>query len=368
MYQQMITIILIGPSLTGVGGVSTHVNQLFYSVLAEEFNFVYFQVGSEGRKESLVQKLARFVLSPVELFWLLIKSKAKIVHLNTTIRPKSYWRDVIYLFIARIMGKKIIYQVHGGVLPQDFYKNSIVLSYFFKLVLRTADVVLLLAQSELIAYRNFAPELCLKVIPNAIEVGADPQWKKSPPTHYRPLKLVFIGRLVKTKGIFEIIEALSILRNQGRNIQLIIAGSGTDELMLSAYVKSMGLNDYISFLGAIFNEEKTRVWEEADLFVFPTHQEGLPYTLLESMAARTPSLVCPVGGIPDVIEDGVHGLFIPLRNAQVLADNIERLDNDRALICGMGEACRQRVLEHYTIDRMIGDFRRTYLNTLKNEN
>ncbi|QOJ24018.1 MAG: glycosyltransferase family 4 protein [Gammaproteobacteria bacterium] len=361
----MITIALLGPSLTTVSGVSTHLNQLFYSSLAKKFNLLHFQVGSEGRNESGISKLLRFIFSPIHFFWWLILNRPQIVHLNTSLESKSYWRDAAYLFIARIMGKKIVYQVHGGELPQKFFSNSKFLTKFLRFILRSADIVVLLSQEELSAYREFAPNLHLEVIPNAIDVSEDAEWKCVIPTQDRPLKLAYVGRLVRSKGIFEIIGASKILCDHGKNIQLVIAGSGPEEANLHAYVQDFGLVDNVSFVGAVFGEEKKQVWEQADLFVFPTyHPEGLPYTLLESMAARTPPVISPVGAIPDVIKDGVHGIFVPSRNPQVLADTIEQLDNNRELICRMGEAGRQRVVDYYTVTRLAKDFHRVYHNLM----
>ena len=163
------------------------------------------------------------------------------------------------------------------------------------------------------------------------------------------------------KGIFEVIEALRIMCNHGKNIQLILAGTGPEEVRLRARVNDLDLKDNVHFAGAVFGTDKDKIWEEADLFIFPTyHWEGLPYSLLESMAARTPPVVSPVGAIPDVMEDGVHGVFVPSRNPKALAEAIERLDNDRAFICRMGEASRQRVENYYTVARLAGDFHRIY--------
>ena len=143
---------LLGPSLAAVSGVSTHLNQLLNSSLADEFNLLHFQVGSEGRKESVVFKLARFLFSPIQFFWRLIQENPQIVHLNTSLEPKSYWRDIVYLFIARIAGKKVVYQVHGGALPQDLFKGNMLLTKFLRLSLHSADVMVLLSQAELAAY------------------------------------------------------------------------------------------------------------------------------------------------------------------------------------------------------------------------
>jgi glycosyltransferase involved in cell wall biosynthesis len=362
----MVTVMLLGPSLSALSGVSTHLNQLLQSSLAEEFNLLHFQVGSEGRMETVAQKLVRFVLSPVQFFWKMLQNNPKIIHLNTSLETKSYWRDNAYLLLARMMGKKIVYQVHGGALPQVFFKNNIILTKFLGFVLKSTDVVVLLAQEELQAYRRFNPKLRLEVIPNAIEVGDDANWKRIPPAKGKPLQLAYIGRLARNKGIFEIIEAVAIVRGHGRDIKLLIAGTGPDEIELRAQVKTLDCDYCVNFVGPLYGKAKTKAWEEADLFVFPTyHREGLPYALLESMATRTPPLVSPVGAIPDVMDDGVHGIFVPSQNPQALAAAIEQLDDDREFICRMGEACRQRIVDHYTIDKLAENFRQLYLDLVK---
>lgn len=362
----MIKIMLLGPSLAAVSGVSTHLNQLFHSPLAKEFNLLHFQVGSEGRQESKVSKIIRFLLSPTQLFVKLIRENPQIVHLNTSLEYRSYWRDVAYLVVARILGKKIVYQVHGGAMPQVFFENNRLLTSTLRWVFRLTDAVVLLSQEELRAYQDFVPNHHLEVIPNAIEIGIDHEWKKNSTIRDKPLQLVFVGRLAAVKGIFEIIEAIELVRNQGRNIRLIIAGSGPDEDKLMAMVNAKSLNDCVSFVGAVHGQDKDRIWQEADLFVFPTyHREGLPYALLESMAARTPPVVSPVGAIPDVMSDGVHGVFVPSRQPEVLAKAIEQLDDDRDSISRMGEAGRERVESYYTVSRLAEDFCNLYHHLMK---
>jgi len=97
------------------------------------------------------------------------------------------------------------------------------------------------------------------------------------------------------------------------------------------------------------------------VFSFPTyHREGLPYALLEAMAAGAVPVTTRVAAIPDVMQDGVHGLLVKPRDAAGLARALARLDDDRAGLAGMAEAGRARVLEAYTVDRLADDFQRLY--------
>lgn len=361
---QLETVMLLGPSLNAVSGVSTHLNQLLDCRLAGEFKLLHFQVGSQGRDESPRQKTLRLVFSPVQFLWRLIQQRPRIIHLNTTMDNKAYWRDLVYLIIARTLRKRIVYQVHGGALPQNFFGSSLLLSHLLKRVLRSADLVVVLGQESLAAYRAFTPGLNVKVIANAISPGKDPQWKRTGISNDRPLCLTYVGRLDEKKGVFEIIEALAILHREQRPMYLVIAGAGPAEVEMRTIIGERGLQNHVRFVGVVHGAEKERVWNESDLFVFPTNHEALPYALLESMAARTPALVSPVGEIPDVMEDGVHGVFVPCRNPQALAAEICRLDSNRELINRMGESGRQRIVDHYTIERLAGDFGSAYQEVL----
>ncbi len=353
------TVMMLGPSTGAVSGVSTHLNQLFHSSLAQEWQLLHFQVGSEGRAESAPRKLWRFATSPLQFAFAVCRSRPAIVHLNTSLEPKSYWRDIVYLVLAKALGRRVLYQVHGGALPEQFFAGQPLRRWLLRRMLRLADAVVLLAEVELQAYRRFDPALALAVIPNAIELVADPQAKAAP--RPGPLALVYVGRLARNKGIFELLEALALNRARGVVQALVIAGGGPDEAELRGAVERLGLRDQVRFAGPVFGADKDRLWEQADVFGFPTyHREGLPYALLESMAARTVPLICPVGAVPDVMQDGVHGLFVPPGDPAALAAALRRLDQDRDLLQRMGAACRLRVEQGYTVERLARDFNAAY--------
>jgi len=357
---KLITIVLLGPSTRAVSGVSTHLNQLFGSSLAENTALLHFQVGSEGRKESHAGKLIRFIASPIAFAGFLLRQRPQIVHLNTSLEPKSYWRDIAYLLVARLFGRKVVYQVHGGALPEEFFAGNALLTGLLRRVLSMPDAVVLLAQVELAAYRKFVPRQRLEVVANAID--ATPL--VAAPIHAKagaPLQLAYLGRLAENKGIFESVEALAMLVREGRDMHLSIAGGGPDEARLQLRVAELGLGARVTFLGPLFGEAKDALWRQSDVFSFPTyHREGLPYALLEAMAAGAVPVTTRVAAIPDVMQDGVHGLLVEAGDAAGLARALARLDDDRAGLARMAEAGRARVLEAYTVDRLADDFRRLY--------
>lgn len=364
--NQRIKIAVLGPALEAVSGVTTHLNQLFDSSLANEVTFLHFQVGSEGRNEIFLQKLARLFLSPIAFTMFLLRYRPHIVHLNSSLMPKSYWRDISYLLIARLFQRKVVYQVHGGDLPDEFFADNAFLTGILRWVLSLPDVVVLLAQVELDAYMHFVPGQHLVVAANAINAKrlvAKPIKNKTA----GPLRLVYLGRLAREKGIYEAFEAIGFLVKNGRNLYFSVAGSGPEEAAIKQRVDELGLSEYVRFLGPLFGDAKDMLWSASDIFVFPTYREGLPYALLEAMAAGAVPITTRVGGIPDVMQDGVHGLLVEAKDPAGLARAIARLDDDREALACMAAAGRQRVLAEYTVERLAQDFKRIYASLIKSD-
>lgn len=351
-------LLLFSPSLSAVSGVSTHVNMLLASALVQEYEFIHFQVGSEGRVENPLRKLLRFLVSPIQLTASLVKNRPCAVHINTSLDRKAYWRDLVYLIVARILGIKVVNQIHGGSLPQEFFSNP-VLRWVLKRALLASQSVVVLTSEELRAYKAFDPVIRVVQIPNAIDV---PELLKVPriTNMDSPLRIVYVGRLVRTKGLFEALEALDLLAKRAVPFKFRVAGSGVDVQELKRRAQAMGLADRVEFLGPVFGEAKERLWMESDIFLFPTYHEGLPYALLEALAAGCVPVTCPVGGIPDVIQHGVHGLFVPVQDSRRVADALYRLSNDRDLLAEMASNGRKRIQENYTVGRLEADFARIY--------
>jgi glycosyltransferase involved in cell wall biosynthesis len=352
-------VLLLGPNLNAVSGVSTHLNQLFGSSLAQDFDLVHFKIGSEGKGEGKFASLIRLAGSPFSLGWAILSKRPAIVHLNTSLDRKAFWRDLVYLYVARLLGRKIVYQVHGGDLPRVLFDNDPAKTKWVARALRKTDMVSLLSTEEMEAYAEFVPGVRCELIPNAIDLDSKVEVPSAPKTD--ALELVFVGRLAPTKGVAECIKALKLLHAEGRPMRLTVAGSGPQEAELKSLAETEGMAQHVDFVGPIFGEEKNKLWRESDIFVFPTyHHEGLPYALLESMAAGCVPITTRVGGQPDVMQDGVHGLFIPSKDPRALADAVVTLDEDRPLLFEMAKNGIQRITEHYNVERLACQFRDVY--------
>jgi glycosyltransferase involved in cell wall biosynthesis len=353
------TVLLLGPDLNAVSGISTHLSLVLGSPLGSEFKFLHFRVGSEGRQESAAQKVWRFLSSPCHLFAVIATRRPSIVHIHTAMDAKAFWRDLAYLAVARLCGRKIVLQVHGGALPQEFTSRAL-FARLLRRVLSVPDRVLLLGRAEYDAYRAFLPGLRALVVANAVETDGEAPMLRERLEAGNPLKLVYVGRLVASKGMFEALDAIAILRDEGLPVEFTVAGSGVDEGRLRAKVAELGLEDRIRFAGPVFGAAKQQLWRAAQVLVLPSHREAMPYALLEAMAAGVLPVTCPVGAIPDLVTDGEEGLFVPPREPLALAAAIRWVHLNRVRAAAMAAAAQGRVARSCSVARLVADFRAVY--------
>jgi glycosyltransferase involved in cell wall biosynthesis len=285
---------------------------------------------------------------------------AGIVHLNTSLNVRAYWRDLAYLVVAKLCGARVLYQVHGGALPQQFFARSRVLTAFLRGTLQMPHAIVVLAQAELEAYRKFVPGQQVLACPNGIDYADYAKFARLRPAAAAPLKLVYVGRLVREKGLYEVLQGLKLAQEQGARARITLAGSGPEEARLRRFAEELGLAADVSFIGPAFGENKIKLLTDADVLVLASYSEGLPYALLEGMAAGAPAITTRVGAIPDVITEGVHGLFVPFRDSEAIARAIGRLAADRDLLARMSAACRRRIAGRYSMERLSGEVRRLY--------
>jgi glycosyltransferase involved in cell wall biosynthesis len=349
-------VVILGPSRAAVSGVSTHVNLLLESTLGEEFEMVHFQVGSEGRNENRVTRFLRLLMSPFMLAATIVFCHASIVHINSSLNLRAYWRDLAYLFVAKALGARVVYQVHGGELPQRFLARSRLFTSFLRWTLGLPDLVVLLAQVELTAYREFIPAQRLALLPNAVDTRPF-GWVPTVMSHPEdPLRLVYIGRVAREKGLYEALQAVRLAHELGVDTRLVIGGAGPEEGRLKRYAQALGISGRICFAGPVFGSDKVKLLSGSDVMLLPSYSEGLPYALLEAMAAGIPVIATPVGAIPDVVADGTHGFLVPPRDGKALAEALAVLAGDRERLSWMSRACRRRIRAAYSIDRLAREF------------
>lgn len=160
-----------------------------------------------------------------------------------------------------------------------------------------------------------------------------------------------IGRLDALKGHRFLIRAFAKAAGRSRNLHLVLIGDGPERKKLEGLVSALGMEDRVSFLG--FRGDVNRLLPLMDLFVLPSLSESFPNVLLEAMIHRVPVIATRVGGVPELIEDGVNGVLVVPEEVNVLTEGISLLAGNRALAHEYASKAYESVTTYFCIEKMI---------------
>lgn len=171
-----------------------------------------------------------------------------------------------------------------------------------------------------------------------------------------------VGRLEIDKGRELLVEAARHVSEKGREAAYLLVGEGNELANLHAMAHRLGVADRIFFTG--YQKDVRPFLALMDIFVVPSRSEGTPMALLEAMLMRKPVVVTPVGGIPDVVSNGMNGIVLRERNAVQLAEGLLTLLSDQALARRLGERGRRCVESEFSARRMAERYESVYQECL----
>jgi glycosyltransferase involved in cell wall biosynthesis len=173
----------------------------------------------------------------------------------------------------------------------------------------------------------------------------------------------WIGRMTGVKRTDDVLLAFRALRERGVDACLCMVGDGPDRDHVERRAHELGVMRDTLFLG--YQESVARFLSAFDAFVLPSVNEGTPVTAIEALASGRPVVATRVGGVPDVVRDGVDGFLVEAGAIDDLADRLARLAADPDLRERMGAAGRERVVSRYAVDRLVDDVDRLYRSLLE---
>lgn len=172
----------------------------------------------------------------------------------------------------------------------------------------------------------------------------------------------WIGRMTGVKRIDDVLVAFTRLRERGIDAALCLVGDGPDREQVERRAYELGIARHCFYLG--YQEEVAPWYAAFDAFVLPSANEGTPVSAMEALAAGCPVVATRVGGVPDVVRDGVDGFLVEPSDVEGLVERLAELASSPETRKRMGEAGRERVLPRYAVDRLVDDVDRLYRSLL----
>ncbi len=263
-------------------------------------------------------------------------------------------RDVPLVLLSRLTCPHRVVQFHGSYSDRLNRPGRRVFKLLSRCLVRQCDAVIVLSQEACREWAAFEPRTRFEVALNPFSAStgggqspsADPEVASRAAPRSRDTTILFVGRIMAEKGVFDLVEAVALLTERGRAVHLVFAGSGPAEAELRRLIEERGLLDVASVCGHIAGDGLRQAYLDADVFALPTYwAEGFPTVLLEAMDAGLPIVTTPIRGAVDELVDEVNVLYVPARRPRLLAAALERLCNDQDLRHKMGRANTEKVAD-----------------------
>jgi len=337
-------IIMVGPDLNSQGGMAS-VIKLYMDYGLNITNLSSYKDGS-----NLVKLFVYFLFLSKFVFILFTDKNVKIVHIHTASKV-SFFRKYIALSIAKLFGKKVIFNIHP-ISFATFYYNS---NYFVKRLIEDSlakcDLVLVLSEIIKSKIADICKNCKIEILYNPVVI------KELNVREPEIIKVLFLGKLCKEKGIYDIIEAAKYIKNS--NVEINLYGDGNVE-EFGNLIADNKLQNKIKIMGWISGTEKEQAYKNSDICILPSYNEGLPMSILEAMAVGLPIISTPVGGIPEAVEDCVNGFLIQSGDYVALAEKIDLLAGSNSLRTQMGEQSYKLAKEKFDIELIIKQLQNLY--------
>lgn len=339
------------------GGVVNYINLLLKYLNKSKFKTFYFSYGKSpnwyrgednpskfGYHISYIKKLIEFVVE-------IKRRNIQIVHINSGLSQRSLFRDGVFSLIAKIFGCRTLFFLHGWK-EKEFEKiiNDLIKKKITRILLKKQDAIVVSAS-------QFKKELIdlgiesQRIFVSSTMVESEKYRSKIKKFGLPPYEVLFCANMIRSKGIYELLDAIPFVIEKYPQTRFTFVGNGKELEISKEKSKELRIRENIEFTDYVSNIEKIKFLKKAHVFAFPSHTEGFPTVILEAMAAGTPLVVTPVGGLKEVLLDGVHGKIIKSMPPQPkeIGEKIITLLSSPELMREMSENNLKDVIEKYDV-------------------
>jgi glycosyltransferase involved in cell wall biosynthesis len=309
-------------------------------------------------------KVFKSVKYAVNLFHDLVIFRPDMAYFTVTPAGGAFYRDCLFVCILKLFRTKIVYHLRGiGV--HSAQNRDPVNRFIYRFVFKNTFVVCLskkhLEDIAALPYRKAF------IVPNGIKVEVKPEWIHS--DGHAKKRILFLSNFVRSKGVYEFLEALNKLKNENMNFEALLIGADYDVTRedIQHYIEHNGLSGYVTVSGPAYKEDKFKKIANCDIFVFPTYYtfELFPGVILEAMQCSKPVVSTYHGVIEDILDDGSTGLLVEPRNVDQLVEKIKYLIMNPREARSIGEKAGEKFYQNYTLDKFEGNISKVFEEVLK---
>jgi glycosyltransferase involved in cell wall biosynthesis len=340
-------LVMIGPAAQARGGVASVIEAYRAHGLFKRWPIEYLAThGERGRNAALALGALR------RLAALALHRHRTVLHLHAAAGP-GLLREALFIALAVAARCPFILHLHGGGFERFHAGAPPSAQRALRFAFERAACVLVPCASSGAWVRGVARNAQVAWVPSPVA-------PMPAPAEPRCANLVlYLGTLDPAKGLHDLFAALAALRSALPDVRLLCAGEG-DRAAAAREAGRLGVGDAVKFTGWVGPSGRRALLESAAVFALPSYHEALPMSLLEAMAAGLPAVVSAVGGMPEMVADGVTGFLVAPGDTATLQRLLRKLLLDPALRSRVGAAARESVRLRCAPERAVPRLEEVY--------
>lgn len=346
-------ILHVGPNFKNRKGGIASVLKL-YNQNIENFRFFPSAI-----TQNIFLNLTCFPLVLVGFILYLTFNQIETVHIHGASRGSFYRKFFFFIIAKKLFNKNVVYHIHGGKYDHFFKTSNSFIKSKVRKMIQEVDLLLVMAQNWKNYFEKNFDQKNVEILNNPV----------SEPSNYNKifeskiLKLLFLGKIHKEKGIFDLIETLHECKPVfGERVQLTVAGIGQDK-KLKNLIEKYKLQKNVEYVGWVAGNKKNRMLVENHIMVLPSYYENFPMVLLEAMSYSMGLISSDVGGIHKILEQGQNGVFIKPGNKRSLREAIEIYLQKPQIVKEHGQNSFEKVKGFFP-SKILKELSAIYKNTL----
>lgn len=352
--EKITRVLIIGSDSSVKGGITSVIDRFLnhqWCGIESELLPTYIEGGA-------IKKIVFFLKNLFKYISKLFKNSFDIAHIHMSYKG-SFFRKYIIAKLGKLFNKKVILHLHGSEF-EVFYNNSNV--FIKKLIVNLfecCDLVIVLGKNWEVFIRRIAPKSKISILNNAVRLpNYTVKWNE-----YK-INILFLGVLIKRKGIYDLIEAIKLLNEKGiikeKRLNFIIGGSGLEEENLKRKIMEYNLNEFVEMSGWVNGNMKEELLRKSQIFILPSYNEGLPMAILEAMSYGIPIIATDVGSISEAVSEECTGYLIEKNSPTQISNKICKIiDSDWQTL---SRNCLEKIKENFDEKVYFEKIEKIYLN------
>ncbi|MBT3178541.1 MAG: glycosyltransferase family 4 protein [Desulfobacula sp.] len=345
--KKQVPIIMIGPDINGLGGISRVVRIFRDSGLFDELCIRYVSSTTDMDVNRLF-----FLLRGIISFLTKIVQPGSVVYIHTS-SYKSFYRKSVFICLAILFNNKCVLHIH----PSHFYEFLVSLKgirrKFVHYLIRRMKIIIVLTDAMKERMNSLFPASDIQVLRNPV-----PFKKMENRNNIRRSanRFLYLGWYIREKGVYELVDAIEMLVSRGLDIHLEYFGTKQIDA-LRKYVEIKKLEKRIMVNGWIDDIEKIDKLYQCTALILPSHSEGIPNVILEAMSTKTPIISTKVGGLKEVLKDRKNALVVNVNDPSDLSEKISFCLHEKELSKKMADYAYKEAKTKYEINIIKNRFK-----------